>query len=82
VVCWRCHRTIELSASARPYRCFHCGALLVIEWRGVCSPLSAALRAAQRNHIFTENGARKESGHILPERAQDGLDRATHLEKR
>jgi LSD1 subclass zinc finger protein len=32
VVCWRCRRTIELPASARPYRCFHCGASLVVEW--------------------------------------------------
>jgi len=33
VACWRCRRTIHLPASARPYRCVNCGALLVIEWR-------------------------------------------------
>jgi hypothetical protein len=82
VFCWRCHRTIELPASARPYRCFHCGALLVIEWPSVRSPLCAARRVTQRNRIFTEKDARKEPGRILTETAQDALDHATGLEKR
>jgi DNA-directed RNA polymerase subunit RPC12/RpoP len=30
--CWRCHRAVELPASARPYHCLHCGAMLLIEW--------------------------------------------------
>jgi len=46
VVCWRCRRTVELPADARPYQCFHCGALLVIESRSVRSPLCAACAAS------------------------------------
>jgi DNA-directed RNA polymerase subunit RPC12/RpoP len=35
LTCWRCGRDIEVPTSPRPYRCLHCGALLVIEWRDI-----------------------------------------------
>ena len=35
LTCWRCGREVELPVSSRPYRCLHCGALLLIEWRSV-----------------------------------------------
>ena len=35
LTCWRCHRTVQLAVSQRPYRCPHCGVLLVVEWRNL-----------------------------------------------
>jgi LSD1 subclass zinc finger protein len=32
VICWRCRRTIELPASARPHRCPYCDTPLTIQW--------------------------------------------------
>jgi DNA-directed RNA polymerase subunit RPC12/RpoP len=32
LVCWRCRHAVELAANQRPYRCGHCGMLLVIAW--------------------------------------------------
>lgn len=32
VECYRCHRSLELPATGGPCRCYHCGALLLIEW--------------------------------------------------
>jgi len=37
--------------------------------------LCAAVRAAQWNRIFAENGRRKSPGRILPESALNGLDK-------
>jgi DNA-directed RNA polymerase subunit RPC12/RpoP len=45
LTCWRCGREVELPAASRPYRCLHCGALLVIEWRSVPLTTPGARRA-------------------------------------
>jgi hypothetical protein len=44
VQCWRCQQTLELAVSLLPYRCLHCGALLLIEWRSVRKPRRGADR--------------------------------------